>query len=193
MELQVSERYTSSLNVSTFKIAPGMAPLATLIAIRVFGCSGGTELAADGIEKAVALGANVINLSLGSPYGIKGGAEQAAINAAEKAGVTVVVAAGNDGAQPFLVGSPSTEDGAISVAALNDRATYPAATVGYQLGGVPTLVGGGTGAGFLNTNLFDLSTSISKDIHSLKQVADASLYSLGCPATGDGGVTYTPD
>ena len=188
-----SERYTSSLNVSTFKIAPGMAPLATLIAIRVFGCSGGTELAADGIEKAVALGANVINLSLGSPYGIKGGAEQAAINAAEKAGVTVVVAAGNDGAQPFLVGSPSTEDGAISVAALNDRATYPAATVGYQLGGVPTLVGGGTGAGFLNTNLFDLSTSISKDIHSLKQVADASLYSLGCPATGDGGVTYTPD
>ncbi|MEO0063838.1 MAG: hypothetical protein RLZZ377_262 [Chloroflexota bacterium] len=188
-----SERYTSALNVSTFRIAPGMAPLATLIAIRVFGCQGGTELAADGIEKAVALGANVINLSLGSPYGIKGGAEQAAINAAEKAGVTVVVAAGNDGAQPFLVGSPSTEDGAISVAALNDRATYPAATVGYQFGGLSTLVGGGTGAGFLNTNLFDLSTSISKDIHSLKQVADASLYSLGCPAEGDGGVTYTPD
>lgn len=188
-----SERYTSSLNVSTFRIAPGMAPLATLIAIRVFGCSGGTELTADGIEKAVALGANVINLSLGSPYGIKGGAEQAAINAAETAGVTVVVAAGNDGAQPFLVGSPSTEDGAISVAALDDRATYPAATVSYQLGGVPTLVGGGTGAGFLNTNLFDLSTPIIKNIHSLKQVADANLYSLGCPATGDGGVTYTPD
>jgi minor extracellular serine protease Vpr len=188
-----SERYTSSLDVSNFKIAPGMAPLATLIAIRVFGCQGGTELAADGIEKAVALGANVINLSLGSPYGIKGGAEQTAINAAEKAGVTVVVAAGNDGEQPFLVGTPSTEDGAISVAALNDRATYPAATISYQWFGVPTLVGGGTGAGFLNTNLYDLSTPLVKNIHSLKQVADSSLYSLGCPATGDSGNTYTPD
>lgn len=120
-----SERYTSTLNTSTFKLAPGMAPLASLIAIRVFGCDGSTELTADGIEKAVALGAKVINLSLGSPYGIKGGAEQAAINAAEKAGVTVVIAAGNDGDQPFLVASPSTEDGAISVAALDDRATYP--------------------------------------------------------------------
>jgi len=188
-----SERYTSSLNVSTFRIAPGMAPLATLIAIRIFGCQGGTELTADGIEKAVALGANVINLSLGSPYGIKGGAEQTAINAAERAGVTVVVAAGNDGEQPFLVAAPSTEDGAISVAALNDRATYPAATVSYQWGGVPTFVGGGTGAGFLNTNLYDLSTPLAKNIHSLKQVADSSLYSLGCPATGDGGATYTPD
>lgn len=188
-----SERYTSSLNVSTFRIAPGMAPLATLIAIRVFGCQGGTELTADGIEKAVALGANVINLSLGSSYGIKGGAEQTAINAAERAGVTVVVAAGNDGEQPFLVGAPSTEDGAISVAALNDRATYPAATISFPFGGVPTFVGGGTGAGFLNTNLYDLSAPLVKNIHSLKQVADSSLYSLGCPATGDGGATYTPD
>lgn len=188
-----SERYTSSLNISTFRIAPGMAPLATLIAIRVFGCQGGTELTVDGIEKAVALGANVINLSLGSPYGIKGGAEQAAINAAERAGVTVVVSAGNDGEQPFLVGSPSIEDGAISVAALNDRATYPAAAVSYTSGGVPTFVGGGTGAGLLNTNLYDLSTPLVKNIHSLRQVADPTLYSLGCPATGDGGATYTPD
>lgn len=188
-----AERYTSSLNISTFRIAPGMAPLATLIAIRVFGCQGGTELTADGIEKAVALGANVINLSLGSSYGIKGGAEQAAINAAERAGVTVVVSAGNDGEQPFLVGAPSTEDGAISVAALNDRATYPAATISYQWFGVPTYVGGGTGAGLLNANVYDLSTPLVKNIHSLKQVGDASLYSLGCPATGDGGMIYTPD
>ena len=188
-----TERYTSTLNTSTFKLAPGMAPLASLIAIRVFGCDGSTELTADGIEKAVALGAKVINLSLGSPYGIKGGAEQAAINAAEKAGVTVVIAAGNDGDQPFLVASPSTEDGAISVAALDDRATYPGAKISYPFNSVTRFVGGGTGSTLLNTYVYDLGTPVEEIIYSLKQTADATLYSLGCPATGDGGATYTPD
>ena len=191
-----SERYTSTLDTSTFKLAPGMAPLASLIAVRVFGCDGATELAADGIEKAVALGANVINLSLGSPYGIKGGAEQAAINAAEKAGVTVVIAAGNEGAEPFLVGSPSTEDGAISVAALDDRASYPGAIISNTLNSW-TLTTDGTVFGsplvFLNTNLYDLSTPVSGKLHKVAQVADASKFALGCPATGDDGATYTPD
>jgi subtilisin family serine protease len=184
-----SERYTSTLNTSTFKLAPGMAPLASLIAIRVFGCDGSTELTADGIEKAVALGAKVINLSLGSPYGIKGGAEQAAINAAEKAGVTVVIAAGNDGDQPFLVASPSTEDGAISVAALDDRASYPGAKLTFATG----VLGGASPVAFSNTNVFDLTTSVSGFINSLFTIADGAAYSLGCPATGDDGATYTPD
>ena len=188
-----TERYTSTLNTSTFILAPGMAPLASLIAIRVFGCDGSTELTADGIEKAVALGAKVINLSLGSPYGIKGGAEQAAINAAEKAGVTVVIAAGNEGSEPFLVGSPSTEDGAISVAALDDRASYPGAKISYPFNSVTRFVGGGTGSTLLNTYVYDLGTPVEEIIYSLKQTADATLYSLGCPATGDGGATYTPD
>ncbi len=184
-----TERYTSTLDTSTFILAPGMAPLASLIAIRVFGCDGSTELTADGIEKAVALGAKVINLSLGSPYGIKGGAEQAAINAAEKAGVTVVIAAGNDGDQPFLVASPSTEDGAISVAALDDRASYPGAKL--TLGSA--VLGGASPVAFSNTNVFDLTTSVSGSINSLFTIADPAAYSLGCPATGDDGATYTPD
>ena len=185
-----SERYTATLNTSTFILAPGMAPLASLIAIRVFGCDGATELTADGIEKAVALGANVINLSLGSPYGIKGGAEQAAINAAEKAGVTVVIAAGNEGSEPFLVGSPSTEDGAISVAALDDRASYPGAKLTFG----SAVLGGADPVAFSNTNVFDLtSPTVAAPIKSLFTIADPAAYSLGCPATGDDGATYTPD
>ena len=189
-----SERYTSTLNTSSFILAPGMAPLAELIAIRVFGCDGATELTADGIEKAVALGAKVINLSLGSPYGIKGGAEQAAINAAEKAGVTVVIAAGNDGDQPFLVASPSTEDGAISVAALDDRSSYPAAKLTFPISS--TVLGGASPVAFSNTNVFDLSDpnlDPMGPIKSLFTIADSAAYSLGCPATGDDGATYTPD
>jgi subtilisin family serine protease len=185
-----TERYTSTLNTSTFILAPGMAPLASLIAIRVFGCDGSTELTADGIEKAVALGAKVINLSLGSSYGIKGGAEQAAINAAEKAGVTVVIAAGNDGDQPFLVASPSTEDGAISVAALDDRASYPGAKLTFG----SAVLGGASPVAFSNTNVFDLtSPTVAAAITSLFTIADGAAYSLGCPAFGDDGATYTPD
>jgi subtilisin family serine protease len=190
------EYYTSTTDVSSFTLAPGMAPLASLIAVRVFGCDGATELAADGIEKAVALGANVINLSLGSPYGIKGGAEQAAINAAEKAGVTVVIAAGNEGDKPFLVGSPSTEDGAISVAALDDRASYPGAIISnaqYSWTLTKNGVTGGPHVVFLNTNLYDLSTPVSGYLHKVAKNGDASKFALGCPATGDDGATYTPD
>ena len=199
------EYYKSTTDVSTFTLAPGMAPLASLIAIRVFGCDGATELAADGIEKAVALGANVINLSLGSPYGIKGGAEQAAINAAEKAGVTVVIAAGNEGDQPFLVGSPSTEDGAISVAALDDRALYPGATLAIRSdhSAYSDVTSGGTAVAFLNTNLFSLGDSyfgnpILKVAHttaSTQYEADYTLdgYALGCPAIGADGTNYTQD
>ena len=183
-----SERYTSALNTSTFKLAPGMAPLASLIAIRVFGCDGSTELTADGIEKAVALGANVINLSLGSPYGIKGGAEQAAINAADKAGVTVVIAAGNEGDRPFLVGSPSTEDGAISVAALDDRASYPGAKLTFG----SAVLGGANPVAYSNTNVFDLTTSVTAPIASLFTTADTAAYSLGCPTVGDDGTAYGP-
>lgn len=184
------EYYKSTTDVSTFTLAPGMAPLASLIAIRVFGCDGATELTADGIEKAVALGAKVINLSLGSPYGIKGGAEQAAINAAEKAGVTVVIAAGNDGDQPFLVASPSTEDGAISVAALDDRASYPGAKLTFT----PTsaVLGGASPVAFSNTNVFDLTTPVQAPITSLFTIADPAAYSLGCPTVGDDGTAYGP-
>ena len=198
-----TERYTSTLNTSTFILAPGMAPLASLIAIRVFGCDGSTELTADGIEKAVALGAKVINLSLGSPYGIKGGAEQAAINAAEKAGVTVVIAAGNEGSEPFLVGSPSTEDGAISVAALDDRASYPGARLSNSILGVLTdnASASGPAAVFLNTNVSDLSTPVTGYVTRLETTVDEGAIdpgdgastALGCPAVGGDGTTYVQD
>jgi subtilisin family serine protease len=199
------EYYKSTTDVSTFTLAPGMAPLASLIAVRVFGCDGATELAADGIEKAVALGANVINLSLGSPYGIKGGAEQAAINAAEKAGVTVVIAAGNEGDKPFLVGSPSTEDGAISVAALDDRASYPGATIAIRSdhSTYSDVTSGGTAVAFLNTNIFSLGASyfgnpILKVAHTTASTQYETEYTLdgfalGCPAVGADGTNYTQD
>ena len=59
---------------------------------------------------------DVINMSLGSDYGqIEDDLSLAATNAV-KLGVVVVVSAGNGANKPYVVGSPSTAPGVISVA-----------------------------------------------------------------------------
>jgi hypothetical protein len=101
--------------------------------------------------------------------------------------VTVVIAAGNEGSEPFLVGSPSTEDGAISVAALDDRASYPGAKLTFG----SAVLGGASPVAFSNTNVFDLTTpTVAAGIKSLFTIADGTVYSLGCPTVGDDGTPY---
>ncbi|TFU30304.1 YSIRK-type signal peptide-containing protein [Streptococcus acidominimus] len=117
----------------------GVAPEAQLIFMRVFSdTKPGTNASiyVRAIEDAVKLGADSINLSLGGANGSlinAGSALDAAIERAKKAGVIVVIAAGNDGtfgsghANPLaenpdygLVANPSTASGAISVASYNN-------------------------------------------------------------------------
>ena len=52
-------------------VGPGVAPKADLYAVRVFGCDGSTDVTVDAIEWAVANDMDVINMSLGSPFGTK--------------------------------------------------------------------------------------------------------------------------
>jgi subtilisin family serine protease len=148
--------YSANLKFGNFKIGPGVAPRALLYSLRVFGCTGDTEVADAAIEWAVDPNhdgdfsdhLDVINLSLGSPYG---GAEDdstsvAADNAA-LAGVIVVAAAGNDGDKYYSVNTPSTAARAISVAGSDDgavaldglRVTSPASIAGVYGGSQSTL------------------------------------------------------
>lgn len=60
--------------------------------------------------------ADVINMSLGSPYGQPEDDLTHFVNIATYYGSTVVVSAGNSGDRPYIVGSPSAAAGAISVA-----------------------------------------------------------------------------
>lgn len=98
----------------------------------------GPALYVRAIEDAVKLGADSTNLSLGSTTGSTANIEESlleAIEAAQRAGVTVVISAGNDGAfgdgqTPFaenidygLFGNPSTAKGVISVASYNSDYT----------------------------------------------------------------------
>jgi serine protease len=76
---------------------------------------------ANGINWAVANGADVINLSLGSPTDDPGGPEDTAITNAIAAGVIVVAAAGNDGLNQ--IDFPAARPNVIAVGAtsLNDH------------------------------------------------------------------------
>ncbi|MGT2928386.1 S8 family serine peptidase [Streptococcus danieliae] len=117
----------------------GVAPEAQVLFMRVFSdrkATTGAPLYVRAIEDAVKLGADSINLSLGGANGSVVNMSDtvvAAIEAARRAGVSVVIAAGNDGAfgsghalplasQPDygLVGTPSTARDAISVASYNN-------------------------------------------------------------------------
>ncbi len=58
----------STPNVS-FRIGPGVAPLAELYAVRVLSCAGGTDVIVDALDWAVQNGMDVVNMSLGADYG----------------------------------------------------------------------------------------------------------------------------
>ena len=120
--------YRSNLNFSDFKIGPGVAPQALLYSLRVFGCNGDSDVVDQAIEWAVDPNhdgdfsdhLDVINLSLGSPYGAEDDSTAVAANNAVLAGVTVVAAAGNNGDEYYIVNTPGSAARAISVAGSDD-------------------------------------------------------------------------
>jgi len=117
-----------------WNVGPGVAPKAELYAIKVFGCEGSTDASIDGIEWAVNHGMDVINLSLGSPFGSANDpAAEAATNAA-RAGVIVVASTGNAGSSPYITTSPGTGTGAISVAANDPTQANPGANLALSTG-----------------------------------------------------------
>lgn len=120
--------YDSSTPLASMHIGPGAAPLASLYALKIFGCSGSTYLVGQAVEWAVDPNGDgdlsdhldVVNLSVGSPYGFIEDVSSAACDNAALAGVVVVASAGNDGDTYYVTGSPGTADRVISVAASVD-------------------------------------------------------------------------
>jgi subtilisin family serine protease len=120
----------NTLSSHNWNVGPGLAPKALIYAYKVFGCEGSVDnsIVVAALTRAVQDGVDVINMSLGSPFGTPDDPEVAAINAMAQAGTVVVTSAGNESPNAYTVGSPSTADRAISVAALDaSRATVPGA------------------------------------------------------------------
>ena len=111
----------------------GVAPDAVLMAVKVFaGGSTSDTVIIRALEYALDPNgdfdlsdrAQVANLSLGSSFGAPNSLYVDAINNALKGGMVVVAAAGNSGANDYIVSEPSTADTAISVAASVDDAEH---------------------------------------------------------------------
>lgn len=109
-------------------IGPGVAPAADLYALRVFGCDGSTDVVSIALEWAMDPNGDgsmddhldVINMSLGSPFGVPDDPSAIASGNAVAAGIVVVASAGNEGPAPYITGSPAVDAGTISVAASVD-------------------------------------------------------------------------
>jgi uncharacterized repeat protein (TIGR01451 family) len=158
--------YNSSAPFGSLRIGPGVAPGATLYALRVFGCGGSTNLTVQAIDWAMDPNGDndlsdhldVINLSLGSSFGSLSDTSSIAADNAAAAGVIVVASAGNEGDTYFVSGSPGAGNRVIATAASSDdeitattlRVNAPAGVARYYeiraaLFGPTPSVGGLTG------------------------------------------------
>ena len=144
----------------------GVASKAWIGSYKVFGSPGVNDGATEAaiiraIEDAVADGMDVINLSLGGDFAprLSDDLEVEAIENATRAGVVVVVAAGNNGPGLNSLASPGTAPSAITVGAVNNDRTF-ASNVGLPgLGSFVALPGGGPSPGApITASLMDVAT-----------------------------------
>lgn len=120
--------YNANIPLNTMRIGPGMAPDAQLFALRVFGCEGSTNVTALALEYALDPNQDgvtddhldVVNLSLGSDFGLADDGDTVIVNRAAELGVSMVLSAGNAGDTFDIGGSPGNAARAITVAASND-------------------------------------------------------------------------
>ena len=130
--------YNSSIstNPADWNVFPGVAPGADIYEYRVFGCAGSSNIVDLAINKAVADGMKVISMSLGSDFGGMDDPTSVAAQNAVNDGISVVASAGNAGPSGYMVGSPSTANGVLSVAAMDGTTpTFPGAHLVLSKGG----------------------------------------------------------
>lgn len=114
--------------VLDMKVGPGMAPKASLYALKVFGCDGSTDAVIPALDWALDPNADgdfsdhldIINMSLGSDYGVVDDPENDVINALTKQGVLSVISMGNNGDLTDTGGSPGNAESSLAVASSVD-------------------------------------------------------------------------
>lgn len=164
----------SAYTSNTFTIGPGVAPKADLYSYRVFGCAGSTDVTVDAINRAFDDGMDVINMSLGSPFGTAEDASAVASTNVAKAGMIVVASAGNSGPNQYITGSPASGSGVISVAASDAKAGSPGATMAISTDGSITAQ---------NSNGATFANGTQLPVAVLRTSYPSGAVSLGCSAS----------
>ncbi len=111
------------------KVGPGMAPSATLYGLKVFGCTGPTDVVIPALDWALDPNGDgnfsdhldVINMSLGSDYGAVDDPENDVVNRLAKLGVLPVISMGNNGDLTDTGGSPGNAVRSLAVASSVDQ------------------------------------------------------------------------
>jgi minor extracellular serine protease Vpr len=139
--------YTGPYNASTvsgnsWNVGPGVAPEASIYAVRVFGCNGSVTDAVlmEAMEWAVDNHMDAINMSLGAPFGSANAPDSVAAANTAKDGVIVVSASGNNGPAPYMTSSPGAAQGTLAVAANDPTQSFPGATLAPSTGGSITAI-----------------------------------------------------
>ncbi len=126
--------YSGSISYERFIVGPGVAPEASLVALKIFGCRGTSTYLTRAIDYALDPNGDgdsndrlvdVLNISLGSPFGGDDDPDAAAISRAVAEGVVVVVAAGDTGNTFYAIDSPASARQAIAVGASVDAGRDP--------------------------------------------------------------------
>lgn len=121
--------YSGSVTYTDLLVGPGIAPGASLVALKIFGCQGTTTYLTRAIDYALDPNGDgdtsdrivdVLNISLGSPFGSDSDPDVVAVNRAVEAGVVVVIAAGDSGNTFYVIDSPASARQAIAVGASID-------------------------------------------------------------------------
>nr|WP_239029243.1 S8 family serine peptidase [Pseudonocardia acidicola] len=131
--------------LDAMRIGPGVAPEASLYAIKVFGCEGSTALTVLGLDRALDPDGDgdfsdrldIVNLSLGTSFGAVDDPINDFVAKLTEHGVLVVAAAGNAGDVYDAGGYPGNSPDALAVANIRDA--------GVLHDGVEVLAPGGLG------------------------------------------------
>ncbi len=123
-----SDGYGKDIDPDSVDIGPGVAPEASLYALKVFGCDGSTNVVGEALDWAadpnrdgdLSDRLDVVNMSLGSSYGSPQDPDAVAANNLAALGTVVVASMGNSGDVYEVGGSPGNATRVLAVAASDD-------------------------------------------------------------------------
>jgi subtilisin family serine protease len=123
-----TDGYSSDIDPASLSIGPGVAPGASLYALKVFGCDGDTSIVGEALDWAADPNGDgdlsdrldVVNMSLGSSYGSPDDPDSVASNNLAALGTVVVASIGNSGDVYEVGGAPGNATRVIGVAASDD-------------------------------------------------------------------------
>ncbi|HEY2763256.1 MAG TPA: S8 family serine peptidase [Pseudonocardiaceae bacterium] len=170
--------------LNALRIGPGTAPKALLYALKVFGCTGSTDLVAKAMDWALDPNGDgdfsdhldVVNMSLGSDYGAPDDPDNLFIHKLVQGGVLPVIAEGNGGDIYDIGGSPGDAPEALTVASSRDASVLRDGADVTAPGGVAGLKGGQYSQDFTGYDALDHTADVVR---------------LSDPANADGCAPYS--